>query len=62
MYSSLDLNEVALMGIIEGMTLMYAIGLLKELYREHQQQSKRKEVMKMLKSAVSPIMTSTNYV
>jgi hypothetical protein len=58
MYSLLDLNEVALMGIIEGMTLMYAIGLLKELYRE--QKSNKEKIIKMLKSALPPTMTVSN--
>jgi hypothetical protein len=60
MVYDLHTELAALLGIVEGMVLMYSIEILKELYREYKQ-SKRKEIERMLKSAI-PMSTSTNYI
>jgi hypothetical protein len=53
---------IALIGIVDGMTLMYAIGLLREFYRERRERRERKEFIKMLKSAIPTSATVMNYV
>jgi sulfur relay (sulfurtransferase) DsrC/TusE family protein len=54
-------NVIALLGIVEGMTLMYVIELLREFYNEYRESIARKEIKRMLKSVIPPTMTSTAY-